>query len=88
MSLSKHLVVFNHIVSKGKMYDNKYHLDGLTAWHDIDGYTCYLGYQELVMTLQFHGRFSYEYKDRLAYNEFNALVIAIARRLNQRSVSN
>ena len=83
MSLSNHLMVFNHVISKGKIHDNKYHLEGLTAWHDFDGYTCYLGYQDLVMTLQFHGRFSYEYKHRVVYNEFNTRVVAIARRLSR-----
>ena len=83
MSLSKHLFVFNHVVTNGIKRDDKYHLDGLTAWHDIDGYTCYLGYQDLVMTLMFHGRFAYEYQKRLTYNDFNSLVNNRFRLLNQ-----
>ncbi|PKG76634.1 DUF3081 domain-containing protein [Shewanella sp. GutCb] len=86
MSLSQHLFVFNHVLSKGKKHDDKYHLDGLTAWHDIDGYTCYLGYRDLVMTLMFHGRFSYEYQDRIVYNDFNSLVTGIFRRLSSNSI--
>ena len=84
MSLSKHLVVFNHVLTKGINRDGKYYLDGLSAWHDVDGYTCYLGYQDLVMTLFFHGRFAYEYQKRLTYNDFNALIEQRFRQLNQR----
>ncbi|MEZ9593108.1 DUF3081 family protein [Shewanella sp. 10N.261.52.F9] len=82
MSLSKHLFVFNHVLSNGTRLDGKYYLDGLTAWHDLDGYTCYLGYQDLVMTLFFHGRFAYEYQKRLTYNEFNTLIQTRFRQLN------
>lgn len=74
MNLSNCLVVFNHILSNGELVEDKHYLGGLYAWHDFDGYTCYLGYKEVVMSLYFHGRFSYDYQEEQQLNEFKALV--------------
>jgi len=74
MSLSKYLIVFNRILSQGEKIDDKYHLGELYAWHDLDGYSCFIGYKEVVMNLYFHGRFSYDYVDEVQLNEFKALV--------------
>jgi hypothetical protein len=46
----------------------------MNAWHDFDGYTCYLGYKDLVMHVYFHSQFSYDYADRKTLIDFERLV--------------
>ena len=74
MNLSLHLNVYNHIISHSEKHADKYVLGDLSAWHDFDGYTCYIGYKDLVMTLYFHSRFSFDYKDEATYNGFSSLI--------------
>jgi hypothetical protein len=74
MNLSNHLYVFNHITANGELRNGKYYFDKLTAWHEIDGYTCYLGYQDLTMSLLFHSRFFYDYEKETTLKEFNLLI--------------
>ena len=74
MNMSHHLYLFNHIISYGEQLEGKYHFDKLSAWHDIDGYTCYIGYKDLTMSLYFHNRFAYDYQEKDTFKEFVALV--------------
>lgn len=74
MNLTLHLNVFNHIILQGQKVSEKYVLGELSAWHDFDGYTCYLGYKDLTMSLYFHSRFSYDYTNESTREEFNALI--------------
>jgi hypothetical protein len=74
IALMDNLSVFNHVVTEGTRItfnsESKYQLDGLTAWHDYDGYTCYLAYKDLTLTLLFHGKFAMEYEDKKTLSEF------------------
>jgi len=74
MNLSNHLYVFNHLISHGELREGKYHLNELIAWHDVDGYTCYIGYKDLTMSLLFHSRFLYDYEDEATLSAFNLLI--------------
>ena len=74
MNLSLYLNVYNHITSHGDKHEDKFLLNELSAWHDFDGYTCYLGYKDLTMTLYFHSRFSFDYEDESTYKSFISLV--------------
>ena len=74
MKLSKYLYAFNHVISNGRNEEGVYSLGELTAWHDFDGYTCYLGYKDLVMHVYFHSQFSYDYADRKTLIDFERLV--------------
>jgi hypothetical protein len=74
MNLSLHLNVYNHIVSNGEKQGDKYVLGELSAWHDFDGYTCFLGYKELTMSLYFHGKFAYDYENESTREEFITLI--------------
>jgi hypothetical protein len=74
MKLSQYLYVFNQIISEGKKHDDKYCLHGLTAWHDLDGYTCYLSYKGVTMSMYFHGRFAFDCEDEAELQPFNKLV--------------
>lgn len=74
MALHKYLSVFNNIIKQGEKHNGKYYSHGLSAWHDFDGYTCYLGYQGLTMTLYFHNRYTYDTPDRETLIEFEAFI--------------
>lgn len=74
MNLSHHLNVFNHIITNGEKHDEKYVLGALSAWNDFDGYTCYIGYKDLTMSLFFHSRFSYDYEDEATLKEFEQAI--------------
>ncbi|OKY27858.1 DUF3081 family protein [Thalassotalea sp. PP2-459] len=74
MKLNKHLLVFNHIISHGEHKDGKYWLENLSAWHDLDGYTCFLGYKDLVMTIYFHNRFNFDYQDKQTLEKFHRII--------------
>ncbi len=74
MKLSPYLHVFNIVISQGEKRQNVFHFDELTAWHDFDGYTCYLGYKDLTMSLAFHSKFSYQFEHKKTMAEFDALI--------------
>ena len=74
MKLSQYLYVFNQIISEGEKHDDKYCLHVLPAWHDLDGYTCYLSYNEVTMSMYFHGRFAFDCEDEAKLKSFNKLV--------------
>ena len=69
-----HLSVFNQILSLGKKRDGRFYFDEFSAWHDVDGYTCYIGYKDLVMTIYFHSQFSFEYHEKATMKRFTKLV--------------
>lgn len=74
MKLSKYLYAFNHVISQGRKEEGVYFFKELSAWHDIDGYTCYIGYKDLVMNVYFHSQFSFDFEDRQTLKEFEKLV--------------
>jgi hypothetical protein len=85
MNLSNYLYIFNHITANGELRDGKYYLNELTAWHDVDGYTCYLGYKDLTMSLLFHSRFLYDYDEETTLSEFNTLIDKMFTELNAKN---
>lgn len=61
------LQIFNLVTTKGTKTDGIYELSGIRASQDFDGYTCWLAYKDLTVTLMFHGShdFDYQQKDTL-----------------------
>lgn len=57
------LAVFNHVLNQGSCEENIYHYQGFKAWSDFDGYTCYLGYGKVTVSLMFHGPYHLDYAD-------------------------
>jgi hypothetical protein len=64
------LQVFDLISSKGFKSNGKYQFQGIDAWHDFDGYTCWLSYKDLTITLLFHGKLGVEYENVDTFDEF------------------
>lgn len=58
------LSVFNHVLSHGDRNDENYVFQGFTAWSDFDGYTCFLKYREVTLTMMFHGKYEIDYPNR------------------------
>lgn len=56
-----YLKIFNLVTSKGIKKDNDYEFEGINASHDFDGYTCWLKYQDLTITLLFHNKYQFDY---------------------------
>lgn len=48
-------------------------LDGLKAWHDTDGYTCWLSFKDLTVTLLFHGKIALDFKRSETFDEFSRM---------------
>ena len=65
-----YLLVFNTIITEGEKFESKYLYKGLEAWHDFDGYTCFLSYKDLTLTLLFHGKYSFDFSNKETMNEF------------------
>ena len=63
INLPNALRIFNQVISEGEKKDGVYRLGELFAWYDFDGYSCYLGYRDLVLSIYFHSKFSCDYKD-------------------------
>ena len=68
------LQIFNLITTKGNKKDGVYALSGITASQDFDGYTCWLAYKDLTITLLFHGSYDFDYqKDNTLEIFFNKI---------------
>ena len=57
------LQVFDLVTTHGKKSEGSYELSGIRASHDFDGYTCWLAYKDLTVTLLFHGAVDFDYQE-------------------------
>lgn len=74
INLPNALRVFNQVISQGEKKDGVYRLGELLAWYDFDGYSCYLGCRDLVLSIYFHSKFSCDYEDDKTLVEFLNLI--------------
>ncbi|MEZ8094032.1 DUF3081 domain-containing protein [Photobacterium swingsii] len=70
LTIREFLKVFDCIRTNGDKQDHKYHLGEINAWHDYDGYTCWLGYKDVTVTLMFHSSLKIEYDKASNYSDF------------------
>jgi hypothetical protein len=71
------LEVFNLITTHGNKIDGSYELSNIRASHDFDGYTCWMAYKDLTITLLFHGQYSLDYKEEKTVREFTHKVLEL-----------
>lgn len=64
------LRVFDRIRCQDESSEEKYPLGKLYAWHDYDGYTCWISYKDVTVTLMFHGSLNIEYSNNANYADF------------------
>ena len=74
MNISRYLYVFNYVLANGTKRQGKFHFGELSAWHDFDGYSCYIGYKDLTMGLYFHSRFDFDYQKKATLKDFKLLI--------------
>ncbi|OCH19916.1 DUF3081 domain-containing protein [Aliivibrio sp. 1S128] len=77
LTTKEFLRVFDCVRSSGDLQNTKYHLDDISAWHDYDGYTCWLGYKDVIVTLMFHGSLKIEFDKSSNYSYFTKQCLAI-----------
>jgi len=77
-----YLHVFNIVISHGERRQNVFYFGELSAWHDFDGYTCYIGYKDLTLTLTFHNQLAYKFESKSTMDEFNKLIEKTIMNLN------
>jgi len=79
------LEVFNLITTKGKKVDGVYELEHIRASYDFDGYTCWLMYKDLTITLLFHGKYSFDYTEEKTVKAFEHKVTELlTEKINKR----
>lgn len=71
------LHVFDLVSTQGRKQGGVCEFLGIKAWHDFDGYTCWLAYKDLTVTLLFHGKLSIECKHDETLSEFKRTYLAI-----------
>jgi len=64
------LQVYNLITTKGNKLNGVYEFCGIRASHDFDGYTCWLSYKDLTISLLFHGSYDFDYQDKTTLELF------------------
>jgi len=58
------LRIFDLVTTKGCKLKEVYELSGIRASYDFDGYTCFLAYKDLTITLLFHGLYDFDYQQK------------------------
>ena len=58
------LRIFDLVTTKGCKVKDAYELSGISASYDFDGYTCWLAYKDLTVTLLFHGSHDFNYQQK------------------------
>lgn len=78
LTIREFLRVFDKVRSNGDKLEHKYQLGELFAWHDYDGYTCWLGFKDVKVTLMFHGALNIRYTDSSNYSDFIEQCLALS----------
>jgi hypothetical protein len=68
------LHIFNLVTTKGSKTDGVYELSSIRASYEFDGYTCWLAYRDLTVTLMFHGSYNFDYQHEETLEFFFKLV--------------
>ncbi len=64
------LQLYDVVTRQGEADKGFWHLNEIKAWHDFDGYTCWLSYKDLTITLLFHGGIGVEFDKKETLQEF------------------
>lgn len=57
IDLKRCLLIFDKVQTLGEKQGDKHVYQGLTAWTDFDGYTCFLAFNDVTLTMMFHGKY-------------------------------
>ncbi len=64
------LPVFEKIRQHGKLTDGVYHLNGINAYTDFDGYTLYLEDALVKLSYGFHNQYHFDYEKQSEFEAF------------------
>lgn len=64
------LLIFQHVISNGEQTNEKYQYEGLFAWTDFDGYTCYLSDGKVTVSVFFHNKYDIEFETESDLSKF------------------
>jgi hypothetical protein len=70
---------FGVILAEGKRVGNEYHLNGLVAYADHDGYTVTIRNDYVQLDVFFHNKFSFNYSSRKEKSLFLEKINALDR---------
>lgn len=74
------LQVFEKVRQFGQPANGGHVLDGMRASSDFDGYTAYLSFGDVTLTLGFHNQYHCDYPSRQQLHDFIAKADEIAAR--------
>jgi len=77
IDLKRCLSVFNIIIEKGDKRGSEFEYHGIYAWHDFDGYTCFMKYKQMTLSLFFHGKYDITFDNESDLHEFEKKLIKI-----------
>lgn len=77
IDLKQCLSVYDKVTSQGETKDGCYYLDGFKAWTDFDGYNCFLQYQDVTVTLMFHGKYDVQFSHADSLKMFEKKLISV-----------
>jgi len=64
------LQVFEKIRQHGEQYDGAYHLNGIKAFTDFDGYTLYIEDALVKLSYGFHNQYHFDYEKQSEFEAF------------------
>ena len=64
------LRVFDKIRQFGDKSDEKYRLNGIVAFTDLDGYTLYVEDAQVKLQYGFHNQYHFDYPSQSAFEQF------------------
>jgi hypothetical protein len=64
------LSVFEKIRQYGESKDNAYHLGGVKAFTDFDGYTVYMEDATVKLSFGFHNQYHFDYDNQAQFDAF------------------
>lgn len=70
INIKDFLSVFERVRNQGEKINNEYKLGEIIASHDYDGYTCWLNYRDVTVTLMFHSGLKIKKKNKTNYSDF------------------
>ena len=64
------LEIFDLITTQGIKGSEGYEFADIKASYDFDGYTCWIVFKDLTVTLLFHGKYAFDYTNQKTLKEF------------------
>lgn len=63
LNIKKALRVFDKVLTQGKRIEDRYQLNGITAYTDFDGYTATLCNDYVRLDIFFHNKINFSYSN-------------------------